>query len=51
MNITKYIGFIYTFIYLYSNKGLFLYWIIPFLLTDSTVINIPWQILEKFWCQ
>lgn len=51
MNITKYVGFIYIYIYLHSNKGLFLYWAIPFLLIDSTAINIPWQILEKFWCQ
>lgn len=51
MNITKYIGFIYIYIYLHSNKGRFLYWTILFLLIDSTVINIPWQILEKFWCQ
>lgn len=51
MNITKYIGFIYIYIYLHSNKGFLLYWVIPFLLIDSTVINIPWQILEKFWCQ
>lgn len=51
MNITKYIGFIYTYIYLHTNKGLFLNWVIPFLLKDSTVINIPWQIFEKFWCQ
>lgn len=51
MSTTKYISFIYIYIYLHSNKGLFLYWAIPFLLIDSTAINIPWQILEKFWCQ